>query len=172
MPLRYRRFITRQNLRAAPDTLFVFGDNLERRGLGGQAAEMRDEPSAVGVPTKHQPSRRAEAYFSDADFAAVKPSIDMAMMRLAGRRHRHRTGRSRTPRAAHLALPGTLSQRTRTALVADIVVLSFDRLGCRFGAWPTLRAGHRALLAKACGGVELRRRPKLAEPNSPAGRPC
>ena len=83
MPLRYRRFITRQNLRAAPETLFVFGDNLERRGLGGQAAEMRDEPNAVGVPTKHQPSRRAEAYFSNADFAAVKPSIDAALMRLA-----------------------------------------------------------------------------------------
>ena len=83
MPLRYQCFITRRDLRAAPHTLFVFGDNLERRGLGGQAAEMRGELNAVGVPTKHRPSRRAEAYFSDAEFAAVKPTIDADMIRLA-----------------------------------------------------------------------------------------
>lgn len=42
-------------LRAAPDTLFVFGDNLARHGMGGQAKEMRGEDNAVGLPTKRSP---------------------------------------------------------------------------------------------------------------------
>ena len=53
---------TREFIRANPDALFAFGDNMIRRGYGGQAAEARDEPNAVGIPTKWSPSR----YFSDA----------------------------------------------------------------------------------------------------------
>ena len=153
-------------------------------GLAAKRPRMRDEPNAVGVPTKHQPSRRAEAYFSDADFAAVKPAIDAAMMRLAehpragGQVVRPADGigtgladlERRVPRIP--ALPGTLSQSARTPLAANAIGISLVRVGCPFGAWPTLPVGHRALLAKACGGAELHRRPKLAEPNSPAGRPC
>ena len=49
------RFITREYVRANPDKIFLFGDNLEQRGLGGQAAAMRGEPNAVGIPTKKRP---------------------------------------------------------------------------------------------------------------------
>jgi hypothetical protein len=58
--------------------IFVFGDNMQRRGLGGQAKEMRGEPNAIGVPTKWRPDMRPEAFFSDADFDDVRPSIDEA----------------------------------------------------------------------------------------------
>ena len=51
-----------------PETLFVFGDNMMRKGLGGQAAAMRGEPNAVGIPTKELPSMANNAFFSDADF--------------------------------------------------------------------------------------------------------
>ena len=61
----YRKRITRDQLRAAPDALFVFGDNFSRRGLGGQAAEMRDEPNAVGIPTKRYPSNEDYAFLQD-----------------------------------------------------------------------------------------------------------
>ncbi|KKL05458.1 hypothetical protein LCGC14_2605850, partial [marine sediment metagenome] len=54
--IEYRDHITRQMLRDEPDTLFVFGDNMQRRGLGGQAFAMRGEPNAVGIPTKIFPS--------------------------------------------------------------------------------------------------------------------
>ena len=54
-------------VRAQPDRLFVFGDNIERRGFGGQAAAMRGEPNAIGVPTKWKPERGQDAYFTDAD---------------------------------------------------------------------------------------------------------
>jgi hypothetical protein len=55
MPLIRRKFITRQHLRANRDILFVFGDNLARKGYAGQADEMRGEPNAVGLPTKRNP---------------------------------------------------------------------------------------------------------------------
>lgn len=58
--------ITRAMVQANPRTLFAFGDNLERRGYGGQAREMRGEPNVVGVPTKRKPERGPDAYLSDA----------------------------------------------------------------------------------------------------------
>lgn len=65
--IEYRDHITRQMLRDELDTLFVFGDNMERRGLGGQAAEMRGEPNAVGIPTKRRPSMDDGAFLNDKD---------------------------------------------------------------------------------------------------------
>lgn len=62
------RIITRAMLRATPRTLWVFGDNMERRGYGGQAGAMRGEPNAVGIPTKWRPERTPGAYFTDADW--------------------------------------------------------------------------------------------------------
>ncbi len=63
--LEYRRYITRDMLKAEPEKLFVFGDNIQRRGCGGQAKEMRGEPNAVGIPTKRFPSMSETAFFTD-----------------------------------------------------------------------------------------------------------
>jgi len=73
-----RQFITREYVRANRDKLFLFGDNLERRGFGGQAAAMRGEPNAIGIPTKKSPSYRDDAFFSDDEFEQNKASIDAA----------------------------------------------------------------------------------------------
>lgn len=70
--------IDRKMLRGSPEIAFIFGDNMERTGLGGQAAEMRGEPNAFGVPTKWKPSNEEEAFFSDRDFDTVVPYIDDA----------------------------------------------------------------------------------------------
>lgn len=59
MPIKLQKWITRADLRANPDTKYVFGDNLRRIGYGGQAAEMRGEPNAVGIPTKISPTHFA-----------------------------------------------------------------------------------------------------------------
>lgn len=56
MPIIFQKWITRQNLRDNPHTLYVFGDNLARSGMGGQAKAMRGEPNAVGIPTKAAPA--------------------------------------------------------------------------------------------------------------------
>lgn len=47
--------IYRHDLCANPNVLYIFGDNELRVGRGGQAAEMRDEPNAVGVATLAAP---------------------------------------------------------------------------------------------------------------------
>ena len=53
------KWITREELQRHPELIFVFGDNMLRKGFGGQAKEMRGEPNAVGVPVKWRPSRDA-----------------------------------------------------------------------------------------------------------------
>lgn len=64
--------ITRSMLQTNPKTLFVFGDNMMRLGLGGQAKEMRGEPNSVGIPTKWSPNTTLEAYFINADISNPK----------------------------------------------------------------------------------------------------
>ena len=67
MPPKFVDHYTRDDLRANPEYLYVFGDNFARRGRGGQAAECRDEPNAVGILTKKYPSWSPSAYLSDKD---------------------------------------------------------------------------------------------------------
>lgn len=65
--IEYRKYITRKQLQKEPEKLFVFGDNLIRRGFGGQAKEMRGEPNAVGIPTKKLPLMTPNAFFTYED---------------------------------------------------------------------------------------------------------
>jgi len=85
--MRYRviqmKWITRSFVRAHRDHIFLFGDNLARRGFGGQAAQMRAEPNAIGIPTKRLPSNTEEAFFIDAEFEQNKAAIDRAFERIA-----------------------------------------------------------------------------------------
>ena len=80
--MKTRKFITRDMLRAEAATLFVFGDNLMRQGLGGQAKEMRGEPNAVGIPTKRTPGMREIDFFTDDDYAIAQGPIEKAFDRL------------------------------------------------------------------------------------------
>lgn len=75
--LKVKKYV-RSNLKTNPTHLYVFGDNMEREGFGGQAKECRMEPNAVGIPTKWSPSMKAEAFFSDKDFDRVKIDLDIA----------------------------------------------------------------------------------------------
>lgn len=79
--------IYRVDLQANPDTLYVFGDNEARWGKGGQAAEMRDEPNAVGVATLKAPG----VYWIEADAERQNAVIDadMAPAFIALRAGRH-----------------------------------------------------------------------------------
>jgi hypothetical protein len=65
MPIVFQQWIKRSDLRANPGTFYVFGDNVQREGFGGQAAYMRGEPNAIGVATKWSPSMQARAFFDD-----------------------------------------------------------------------------------------------------------
>lgn len=72
----FQPIIVRADLKAHPDRLFLFGDNELRRGMGGQAAEMRGEPNAVGVATKRAPSMVPSAMWADWDFYRCAAIID------------------------------------------------------------------------------------------------
>lgn len=76
-----RAQITRAMLKAEPDTLFLFGDNDDRRGLGGQAASMRGESNAVGVRTKAHPTTASNAFWSDSQLVENKRKIDEDLKR-------------------------------------------------------------------------------------------
>lgn len=79
MKVERMKWITREIVRANPDKIFLFGDNLEHVGLGGQAGAMRGEPNAIGVPTKHSPSMSDDAFFSDDEFDFTSLCIDAAL---------------------------------------------------------------------------------------------
>lgn len=65
MPIERVISYVRTDAVAAREKLFVFGDNLERRGLKGQAEAMRGEPNAVGIVTKARPAREDSDYLTD-----------------------------------------------------------------------------------------------------------
>ena|SRR5687768_10506382 len=65
MPIIRQKWIKRGDLRSNPDKRYVFGDNVRRIGLGGQAKEMRGEPNAIGVVTKYYPSMAPRSFFND-----------------------------------------------------------------------------------------------------------
>ncbi|UOQ75410.1 hypothetical protein MUN84_11830 [Hymenobacter sp. 5516J-16] len=75
MILKQKR-IYRTDLQAHPDVLYLFGDNEERRGLGGQAIEMRGEPNAIGVRTKRRPRLKDADFWTDETLAANCRMID------------------------------------------------------------------------------------------------
>lgn len=79
---------TRDQLQRQPDDLFAWGDNLARVGgrnnpRSGQAYACRDEPNAVGIPTKLRPSMDADAFFTDRDYDRAQIAMDEGFIRMA-----------------------------------------------------------------------------------------
>ena len=72
MPVIRAKIINRSDLQNNPHALYVFGDNFLEQGRGGQAAAMRGESNAVGLPTKRTPSMDLNAFFEDSDLDKVK----------------------------------------------------------------------------------------------------
>jgi len=66
---------TSADLKANPDKIYVFGDNTQRKGTGGQA-QIRNNENAFGIATKLQPNNNASAFMSDNDLQSNKNVID------------------------------------------------------------------------------------------------
>ncbi len=71
MPITFQKWITRADLKANPNTLYVFGDNHVRQGFGGQAKEMRGAKNSHGIATKWKPDSRLETSFFSDDYLPV-----------------------------------------------------------------------------------------------------
>jgi len=65
MPYKSINWITRNFIKANPDSIFVFGDNYSKQGYGGQAKECRGEPNSFGIATKYTPEWKEQAFFKD-----------------------------------------------------------------------------------------------------------
>lgn len=74
--------ITRQHIQNNPDVIFLFGDNLLQKGLGGQAKEMRGEPNTIGIPTKKKPSMAKDSFFMDSEYDMNIKFIDEAFAKI------------------------------------------------------------------------------------------
>ena len=81
--LLFQRMMYRVDLRMNPSVYYLMGDNEERRGQGGQAAEMRGEPNMIGIRTKRSPGRDEPAYWSDADFERQAYLLDEDFQKVA-----------------------------------------------------------------------------------------
>ena len=77
--------ISRDFVRANPKNLFLFGDNMERSGFGGQAKEMRGEDNSFGIPTKKIPSQNEQAFLTDNELEENIRAIDAAFDHLVSR---------------------------------------------------------------------------------------
>lgn len=73
------KMITREYIKTHKDIIFVFGDNLQQKGFGGQAASARGELNAYGVPTKKYPNMDSASFFTDDEFDDNKKAIDSAI---------------------------------------------------------------------------------------------
>ena len=84
MPIKiiFQGEITREIVRRNKNKIYLFGDNLEREGYGGQAAAMRGELNAIGIPTKKKPDMSESSFFTDDEFEDNKDAIDAAVARI------------------------------------------------------------------------------------------
>ena len=64
----FKEYITREDIKNNPNTWYIFGDNMQRSGHGGQAKEMRGEPNTIGIRTKKKPSMDDDSFFTDDEF--------------------------------------------------------------------------------------------------------
>jgi len=64
----YKNYISRDDIKTNRTSIFIFGDNDQRSGFGGQAKEMRGEPNAVGIRVKKHPSMNANAFYKDSEY--------------------------------------------------------------------------------------------------------
>ena len=89
MKVRYEKTITVEMCREHPDAIFVFGDNMKHVGkaAGAGQAVIRDEPNAVGIPTKVAPANKPDCFFGDKDheIQAVRDALAVLWTRSRGK---------------------------------------------------------------------------------------
>lgn len=80
----YHGFWSVSKVRKHPEYLFVFGDNDTKAGKGGQAV-IRDEPNAIGIPTKKFPCMKPFAFYTDEEYKENISKIDDALQSIRER---------------------------------------------------------------------------------------
>ena len=69
------QYMTPKLLKKNPKKIYLFGDNLARKGYGGQAI-IRDQPNAYGIATKKKGGTSESTYYTDEDYNEAIKVID------------------------------------------------------------------------------------------------
>lgn len=72
---------TDAEVKANPNKVYVFGDNTQRTGTGGQA-QIRNNSNVLGIATKLKPSNSDDAFMSDKDLENNKKVIDSDIQKI------------------------------------------------------------------------------------------
>ena len=80
--LKYKRWSI-QDAEAHPYRVFIFGDNCQKRGTGGQACiRYSSVKNAYGIPTKKLPTMNEDAFFTDDEYEQNIKIIDEAIAKI------------------------------------------------------------------------------------------
>lgn len=74
----FNGYWSEQDVKNHPDWLFIYGDNDQHSGKGGQAV-IRNMPNAMGIPTKKNPSTALNSYYSDTEIDDNRRKISQAI---------------------------------------------------------------------------------------------
>ena len=69
-----------------PNCLYIFGDNDLKVGCRGQAI-IRDQPNALGLPTKKVPTLQKSAFYSDLEYEDNVHKIEQALNQIISLSH-------------------------------------------------------------------------------------
>lgn len=72
---------TLADAKANPNKIYVFGDNTDRKGTGGQA-QIRPASNAMGIATKIHPTNNADAFMSDSNLEENKKVISSDIQKI------------------------------------------------------------------------------------------
>ena len=75
------KLFTPELLRANPNMIYLFEDNLKGTDNADQSV-IRNEPNAIGIPTKKNLSTEDSAYFTDTEYKSNVESIDKAFSKI------------------------------------------------------------------------------------------
>jgi hypothetical protein len=81
MKVLYQKFWTVNDVRANKNHLFIYGDNDWHVGEKGQAI-IRNEPNAMGIPTKKIPSMSKGSFYMDDELDKNQDKIDNAINKI------------------------------------------------------------------------------------------
>lgn len=76
------KLITRSEIRNNRHKVFLFGDNLQHVGLGGQARQCRYQYNAIGIPTKKYPNNLQGSFFTDDQYIINIKHIEVAFNKI------------------------------------------------------------------------------------------
>ena len=81
MKIEYQKFWTVNDVRSTKHKLYIYGDNDIHLGEKGQAI-IRNEPNAMGIPTKKIPSMNKGSFYTDEELEKNKEKIDNAISKV------------------------------------------------------------------------------------------